>query len=270
MKTKIYFFILLQLISLSLFGQEYLVCEVSDQPAEIKYANGEQVNEGDVLDDEKILILSKLSKMLLINKENKEVYACHGEGEYSVKDLIKGDNSRRTSEFFKYVRDLWLGRLRMDQAGVVYRDNPELESLLAGCIDSTGFRGIELSFVDSYGKEINTNRVGINEIFYFVVKNTSEYPLFINILKKERDRGLKNCCECDEMRARLELIVPGNSEVLISEFPQIASEKQLIGYIVLGSDKFIDAGSIIYNYGNNQKLSEKDIRTRYNYFFYNN
>lgn len=270
MQTKIYFFVLAQLISLSLFGQEYLVCEVSDQPAEIKYVNGEQVKEGDVLDNGKILILNKLSKMLLINKENKEVYACHGEGEYSVKDLIKADDSRRTSEFFKYVRDLWLGRLRIDQAGVVYRDNPELESLLAGCIDSTGLRGIELSFIDFFGMKINPERVVKNEKFYFVVKNTSEYPLFINILKKERDGNLKNCCECDEMRARLGLIVPGNSEVLLSEFPQIAREKQLGGYVVLGSDKFVDADSIIYNYCNDQKLSEKDIGTKYNYFFYNN
>lgn len=270
MRLKICFLVLSQLISLTLFGQEYLVCEVSKHPADIKYVSGENVKNGDILDDHKRLFLNKFAKILLINKDNKEVYVCHGNGEYSVKDLIKADNSRRTSEFFKYVKDLWLGRLKMDQAGVIYRDNPELEALLAGCIDSTGVRGLELGFADSKGTQIEPDKIGLGQTFYFVVKNNSEYPLFINILKKESNGELKNCCICDEMQARLDLVVPGKSEVLISGFPQTAGEKQVGGFIILGSDKFTDAESVIYTYMNNRKFSKKDLSNKYNYFYCNN
>ncbi len=270
MKIKLYILLLLFIVTNTLYAQEYLVCKVSGEPANVKYQDGKVVNEGDILNSDNVLTLDKYAKILFINRENKEVSVCHGEGVFTVGELVKSDNSRRTSEFFKFVRDLWLGRVKIDLSGVIYRDNPELEALLAGCIDSTGVRGLELGFADSEGAPIEPDKIGLGQTFYFVVKNNSEYPLFINILKKERNGELKNCCICDEMQARLDLVVPGKSEVLISGFPQTAGEKQVGGFIVLGSDKFTDAESVIYSYVDNRKFSKKDLSNKYNYFYCNN
>ncbi len=215
LKKRLIYIIFLLLASTVAFAQQYKVCDVSSAPAAVKRANEEVVLRNTILDSKERLNFAKYSKISLMETKSKDIFFFTGEGELTVAEIVKSNKKKIKSNQKAHVKDLMLGKSHTKLAGVVYKDlEMPVRFLEDGCV----------LVVDENGTVTDQKDIKPQEIYYFVVSNTSDYPLFVNVISTDARGNSKACCVSNDASAQLDLLVVDGGEVMLSAFPQLGKD----------------------------------------------
>ena len=207
----IYLFSLL-LASFAAWGQQYRVCDVSSAPASVWMGNGKNVVRNIVLEGDETLKFEKFAKISLMETKSKEMFFHSGEGVLKVADVVGRNRTQLKSNLKAHLKDLLQGKSHFKMAGVVYKD-------LASPVNYID--GDNLLLADSEGNIIEKNDIDKNGIYYFVVSNTSTAPCFANVIRTDSYGNSVACCISDDALAQMDLMVPAESSVMLTAFPQL-------------------------------------------------
>lgn len=224
------------LASITLFGQQYRVCDVSSSPACVKLSDGRNVLRNIIVDGKDILKFEKFSKISLMEMKSKEIFFFSGEGEFSVEDVVSKNKTLLKSNLKAHLKDLLQGKSHSRMAGVVYKDFADSVK----CIGNNNLRIADIS-----GNIVKPADINSNEIYYFVISNTSDVPYFVNVIKTDIQGNKSVCCTSNDAMAQMDLFIPAYSTILLSAFPQMGKDLTYAGCDIVASEAPFDANAFL-------------------------
>lgn len=228
----------LLLASVAAWSQQYRVCDVSSAPASVKMSGGRDVARNTILEGKEMLNFRKFSKISLMEVKSKEMFFFSGEGELSVADVVSKNRTRLKANLKTHLKDLLQGKSHTRMAGVVYKD-------FASPVNYLDAGSLKIANVS--GEIINAGSLDENEIYYFVVSNASEDPYFVNVIKTDASGNSAACCISGDAMAQMDLMVPVNSTVMLTSFPQLGKDLKNCTFRAAASQAPFDAVEFLEN-----------------------
>lgn len=228
----------LLLASVAAWSQQYRVCDVSSAPASVKMSGGRDVARNIILEGKEMLSFHKFSKISLMEVKSKEMFFFSGEGELSVADVVSRNRTRLKANLKSHLKDLLQGKTHTRMAGVVYKD-------FASPVNYLDSGSLKIANAD--GEIVDAGGLDENGIYYFVVSNASDDPYFVNVIRTDASGNNTACCISNDAMAQMDLMVPVNSTVMLTSFPQLGKNLKNCTFRAAASQAPFDAGEFLEN-----------------------